>query len=296
MNTVINVKTQGKQARETATKILSIINEYENRTSMYLPDSDISKINSNSGKEYVRVQKDTYRLLKRAYDLCEESGGRFDITVGPLVTLWNINTGNPQIPQINNEILSLISYKDIAFDESINGVKLNKKGQQIDLGGIAKGDVCDKIYEVIKASDINEAIVSLGGNVIVYGNRQYNVGIQHPRNPDSIIATVSLQNKLISTAGDYQRFFEADGIRYHHIIDPSSGMPYNSDFYSVTIIGEDGALCDYLSTLMFMTPKDRLIDLLDDYSIIAFGKDNKVYASKNLDISLKDSSFTVYNN
>lgn len=295
MDTLIDVSLNGKSSKEAGDLIFQEISDFEGYSSMYVDNSDVSEINANAGKEEVSVCDDLYILLKRAYTLCEESNGKFDITIGPLVKAWDVNAQNPVVPQITDELKDLVNYKDVLFNDSTKAVKLAGQGQILDLGGIAKGYLCDKIYEIIKSNNIDEAIINIGGNVIVYGNRTYNVGLQHPRKTDEVIATIGLTNTMISTAGDYQRYFEADGRRYHHIIDPKSGQPYESDFYSVSVIGSDGTLCDYLSTLMFMTPKDELISLLDDYKIIAIGKDNKIYASKGLDISLNDDSFSVYN-
>lgn len=295
MNTFINISITDKDAKETGIKILNTVSEFENHNSMYIDGSAISQINANAGKSSVSINQDTYELLKRAYTLCEQSDGRFDITIGPLVKAWNITSDNPAIPQISSELMSLVNYRDMVFYDNNSSVMLRREGQIIDLGGIAKGSVCDKIYSILEEAQIKKAAISIGGNVVVYGDDSYKVGIQHPRNSSELIATVRLKNKIISTTGDYERYFEVDGKRYHHIIDPSSGQPYESDFYSVTVIGNDGALADYLSTLLFMTPKEGLMQLLDDYSIIAFGKDNLVYVSPDLSIELLDNSFSRYN-
>lgn len=294
MDTFIDINIKGKESESTGKRIVDEISFFENHASMFVENSDVSAINANAGKSYVPVNKAVYDLIKRATELCEQSGGKFDITIGPLVQIWDISGDNPKVPQIDAQLLSLINYKHILFDDTNCSVMLKNPGQQIDLGGIAKGNISDKIYTILQDSDIKEASISVGGNVIVYGDRSYKVGIKHPRQTDSLIATVTLSNSIISTTGDYERYFEANGIRYHHILDPKSGQPYNGDFYSVTVIGSDGTLNDYLSTALFMTPKQELIGLLDKYSIVAIGKDNVVYASENLEIELKDKSFTLY--
>lgn len=294
MNTFIDINITGKKTKETGNKILNLINKFDENNSMYIESSFVSGVNNSAGKSYVHVDKDTYDLIKRTYLLCEQSGGKFDVTIAPVVLAWNINGDNPHIPEIDENLLSLVNYKDILFNDENSSIMLKNPNQKIDLGGIAKGSVCDKIYEILKTEDVKEAAISVGGNVIAFGNKSYNVGIKHPRKQNGLIASVKLNNKIISTTGDYERYFEIDGKRYHHIIDPKSGQPYNSDFYCVTVIGQDGAFGDYMSTRLFMTPKDELISMLENYDIIAVGKDNTVYASPNLEIELKDSSFKLY--
>lgn len=294
MNTFINAKITGKDSDETGEQILNAVKEFEQSNSMYLEDSFVSKINSNAGKSYVPVDEETYALIKRACNLCEQSGGKFDITIGPLVKKWNVTADRPHIPEIDENIMSLINYQDILFNDEDTSIMLKNQGQIIDLGGIAKGSISDKVYGILEQSKVKEAAISIGGNVIVYGNDSYKVGVQHPRREGELIATLRLKNQIISTTGDYQRYFEVNGKRYHHIIDPKTGQPYDSDFYSITVIGGDGTFNDYLSTTLFMTPKQEVISLLDTYSIIAVCKDNTVYASPHLDIELKDDNFTIY--
>lgn len=294
MDTVINMNITGKDPQDTGAKIIERIYSFDSEYSMFRPSSTITKINDASGKNPVKVSDEGYALMKKAYSLCEQSDGKFDITIAPLVFMWNITGSNPKVPEIDPAILSLIDYKGIKFNDEQKTIMLETKGQQIDLGGLLKGSACDEIKSVLNSSDTKSAIVSLGGNVVLHGDGIYKVGIKHPRQNNSMIATVKLSNKVVSTTGDYERYFEIDGKRYHHIFDKATGYPHESDFYSVTVIGEDGMTGDFLSTYMFLSDTKTVISMLDKYDIIAFGKDNKVYYSSGLDIELLDNNFTKY--
>ncbi|MBQ9625302.1 MAG: FAD:protein FMN transferase [Clostridia bacterium] len=294
MDTVITIKLKGKEANGAMSDIIACLDGFEAEMSMFKEGSLVKAVNDNAGKQPVQVSEGAYALIKRALELCNSCGGRFDITIGPLTTAWDITGDNPQIPHITEELLALINYNDVVLNDGDLSVMLKKEGQQIDLGGIAKGAACDRCLAILKEKQIDEGIISIGGNVIVYGGRSFKVGIKHPRNDGELIATVNVTDKIVSTTGDYERYFEVDGKRYHHIFDHNTGMPYESDFYSVTVISEDGALADFLSTLAFMTKKEDIAPYLEQYSVIAFGKDGNVYMSKNLDFTLLDTAFKVY--
>lgn len=299
MDTIVNLDITGKDSSKCGQEIIACLNQFEQSFSMYKENSDIYTINENAGENFVKVDDKTYSLLKRAYNFCDKSSGRFDITIAPLVTAWDIKSENPSIPKVTDELLSKIDYTNILFDDSTKGVMLKEKGQMLDLGAIAKGAVCDDVYRILEQNNVKKATVSVGGNIVLYGKdtSEVKVGIKHPRsNTDAIIGTVNSDKRIIATTGDYERYFELDGKRYHHILDTKSGYPFESEFYSVTVMSDDGALCDYLSTMMFMMSKQELLDLRDrqDFYFVAVGKDGNIYKSNNINFTVLDSEYKIY--
>ena len=186
-----------------------------------------------------------------------------------------------------------------------NSVKLNKKGMEIDLGGIAKGYAADQIVKYLKSKDVESAIINLGGNVFILGEKEKNtpfkVGIQDPTSKDgSSIGNIAVSNKSVVTSGIYERYLEKDGIIYHHMIDPSTGYPFENNLSSVTIISSSSIVGDGLSTTTFglgLQKGMKLIESLDNTDAIFITKDKKVYTTSNLKgkLNLKNESFKLMN-
>ena len=182
-------------------------------------------------------------------------------------------------------------------------MKLNKKGMEIDLGGIAKGYAADKIVEYLKSQNIEKSIINLGGNVFVLGEKskdtQFKVGIQDPNSEDGTsIANIGVTNQSVVTSGIYERYLEQDGVMYHHMLDPSTGYPFENNLSSVTIISDSSIVGDGLSTTTFglgLEKGMKLIESLDNTDAIFITKDQKIYTTSNLKgkLNLKDSSFEL---
>ena len=186
LNTLINVTLYGKHDDENFKEIFNIIEEYENILSKTVETSDIYKINSNSGSSAIKVSDETMKLINKSIAFSNMSSGKFDITIGPIVDLWGIGTANERIPS-EDEIskkLKFVDYKKIQIDNSANTVFLPEKEMKIDLGGIAKGYIGDKIVEYVKSQKLQGALINLGGNILVVGssgnNRNWNIGVQDP--------------------------------------------------------------------------------------------------------------------
>ena len=297
MDTIIKYQISGSNAQEIYQQSNRLLTDFDLQYSMYQPESDISQINDAAGSDFVQVSPSTYALLQQSVALCEQSGGKFDITVGPLSLLWDVSNADPQVPNVTAEILSLINYKDILFREEDHGVMLAQPGQKIDLGGLAKGVACDQVTTLLDETKPESALIAVGSNIVGFGKNDFTIGIQDPRNDQNIVGSVPLGNQAIATSGDYQRFFEMDGQRYHHILDPKTGYPAQSDFMSMTVLARDGISADYLSTLLFMTSLEDLKPLRsdEDYSFIAIDHDKNVYVSDQLKgkFILNDASYTL---
>lgn len=297
MDTTIQSEILGANATDVYQKTNQMLIDFDQQYSMHQPQSDISKINEAAGKDYVPVAQGTYELLQEAVALCEKSGGKFDITIGSLALAWDVNAQNPQIPSITPQMLDLVNYKDILFRPEDKAVMLAHPGQIIDLGGIAKGAACDQLKQILETQKPESALVSFGGNIVGYGKDSFTIGIQDPREGGRMVGTVPLENNIIATSGDYQRFFEVDGVRYHHILDPATGFPFQSDFASVSVLASSGRMSDYLSTTLFMTDLEELKELRsnEEYSFIAIDHQKNVYVSHNLrdKFVMKDTSYRL---
>lgn len=291
MNTFVEMKLYGENAQEATQEISKRMTDYENKMSMHIDTSEISKINQNAGKDYVKVSKETFELMKTAKEYSALVQGAFDITIAPITAMWGITSENPRVPaqeEIEN-VLPLINYEDILIDEEEQAIMLKNEGQSLDLGGVAKGASANIVTDVAAEYGIQSGYVSIGGNMVVIGDKPdgtpYKFGIRDPRGEASeYIGSVSLKDKTMATTGGYERYFEQDGVRYIHVLDPSTGYPAESDLISVSVISEDGSLADFLSTALFIMGKENVLKNMDneDFEVVAVDEDNNVYISKGI--------------
>jgi thiamine biosynthesis lipoprotein len=230
----------------------------------YSDTSEISLINRQAGVNPARVSKDTLDIIEKAIYVSEETEGAFDVTVGPLVKLWDLK--NEVIPE-KMEVEAkkqIVGYKNIVVDRAASTVFLKVKGAQIDLGGIIKGYAVDKVVEVLHQNGISSGVIAVGGEVRSLGKKPdgepWNVGVQNPRQKgpdDQVIATIELSDKALSTSGDYIRFFERDGVRYHHLLDPKTGYP-SRQCGSTTIVADNNTTTDGFSKIFILGPEKGL--------------------------------------
>lgn len=314
MDTVFQLKVYGPKANEAIEAAFSRLDEIEQIASSTIESSDISKINQEAGKDYVKVHPEIIKMIKTAVKYSELSNGVFDITVGPLINLWGIGTDNERIPT-DAEIkakLPLVGYKDISINEEESSIKLLKEGMAIDLGGIAKGFAADEVIKVFKEYDINGGIISLGGSSIYTLGKKpdgtpWTVGIKHPRkdNDQDYLGVINLSEQALSTSGDYERYFIKDGKRYHHILNPATGYPTDNGIISDTIIVDSNIpdcnmIADILTKTVFVAGVDKglsFIDTIQGVSCIAITSDYKIYKSSNWNVKLDklDSEFKMAN-
>lgn len=295
MGTIIQLKVYGKnanKANKAIDEVITKINEIENKMSVNIATSEINKINENSGIAETKVSEETFSVVEKAVEYSRLTEGAFDPSIEPIVKLWGIGTENARVPmqQEISRALELVNYKDINFDNNNLCIKLNKKNQAIDLGGIAKGYAADEINKIFTQNHIENAFVSLGGNVFVKGNKingeKWNIGIQDPlKERNEYIGIVSVSNKSVVTSGNYERYFIKDGIRYHHIFDSSTGYPSKNGVISVTIISDKSIDGDALSTSMYILGVEKgrnLIEKLDGIDAIFVTEDKKIYATSGI--------------
>lgn len=270
------------------TDAFKVCTEYENMLSKTREGSDIDRINKAGGVP-VTVRDETIEVIKKGIRFGELSGGAFDITIGKATDLWDFHDGEGgheggTIPDSEALIsaVSHINYKNINIDG--NKVGLSDPETEINLGGIAKGYIADKVAEYLESRGVVSAIVDLGGNIVAMGGKspqlvvsvddagdatdeqaEFKVGIKDPAAEDgSLLGIVPCKNKTVVTSGTYERYFEKDGVKYHHILDVSTGYPVDTDVLSVTIISDRGnsADCDGLSTTCLALGMEKGMELV----------------------------------
>lgn len=300
MDTILEFQVYGNsKAKEALDKAIDRVREIEGRMSATKEDSDVAKINKNAGKQPVKVHDDTFYVIKKALEYAELTEGDFDITVRPLIELWDILSDNPKIPTEEEieEKLPLVDYRKVKLDEENKTVYLEEKGMGIDLGAIAKGYAGDEVARILKEAGVESALINLGGNVIIIGRKPdgslWRIGIQDPRSEETgktHIGVLEVEDVAIVSSGDYERYmvdiYEKTGIRYHHIFDPKTGGPARSGLMACTIITSSSIDADALSTSFFIKGKDggfKLIEELDQIEAIAITEDKEIYMTNGLE-------------
>jgi thiamine biosynthesis lipoprotein len=281
------------------------VRELENKMSTKIATSEVSKINDNAGIDKVKVSDDTYTVIKEALKYGKISKGKFDITVGNLVDLWGIGTENEKVPSKEEiqKALATVDYNKVEIDDNNKTVFLKDKGMKIDLGAIAKGYVADDIVKILEKDGVKSAIINLGGNVYVYGNKggkNFKIGIRNPLSPDpnDYLGIYQSQNESVVTSGVYERFFEKDGKRYHHILSTSDGYPIDNNLISTSIITKSSMDADALSTTTFALGLEeglKLIENTKNTEAMFITADKKIYMTSGLKekFELKNSDFTI---
>lgn len=250
-------------------------------------NSDISKINSSPDR-WVRVEEETFYLISLSKEISESSNGNFDITILPAVKLWGFTTDSYNVPEKSeiDNIQAFIDYTKIELDSENSCVKI-PEGFSLDLGAIAKGYIADKVSDVLTKGGVSSALMNFGGNIKLIGSKPdkslWKIGVKTPFE-DGYFATLSLENVTASTAGGYERYFEENGRIYHHILNPHTASPAETDVLSATVVGEKGEICDALATSCFVAGIEGIKGLISeypDYSIVLYTS-SRVYVSESL--------------
>lgn len=273
---------------ETLDGAFALCEDYEKLLSRTKKGSDVYNLNTSTG--FVEVDEHTVKIIEKAIYYGNLSGGKFDITIYPVSSLWDFN--NEIIPSRDEIAAALknIDYQSIETDE--NHVNLN--GKKIDLGGIAKGYIADRLREYFKEQEVSEGIIDLGGNIVVFGERDYTVGIKKPFTENEIAATLKLRNKTVVTSGTYERYIPADIKLYHHILDPKTGYACDSDLTSATIITNSSMDADALSTisiLLGLEEAKKLIEKTPDTEAVFIDQNGKLHYTSGL--SFISGEFTL---
>ena len=257
MDTFMSVKVLGSDGESLAQQCESEINALESVLSRTREDTDIAKLNAADGAP-VTLSDEGAKLLSTALDLSAATNGAYDPTVAPLTDLWGIGTEHQQVPAQSDIDAELQNVGIAHVHENGDAVTLDS-GSKIDLGGIAKGYAADLCADILKSADADGLLV-LGGNIYAVGTNEgkdWNIGIADPDDSADTIAAVAVHDLSVVTSGDYERYFEQDGVRYHHIFDPKTGYPAASGLRSVTVIDENSTRADALTTALFVMGADK---------------------------------------
>lgn len=297
MNTYVTVKLKGADSSvcvQQAQKITeSLDKEVLSRTEK---GSQVFNFNQNGGGTFEN-EKGLFEYISVLLDVCEKSGGAFDFTLGAVSDLWSFGSA----PSVPNEaelahVLSNSGYEKLNLTEK--SLAYSDKKTVIDFGAAGKGIALDEIRSSLEDKRIKEAVVSVGGSVLLMGDKAFTVGIRNPEgNSGSYIAKLSVSECCVSTSGSYEQQFEQGGKKYHHILDPETGYPADNGLVSVTIISESGILSDALSTACFVLGLEKGRELAAEYgcSAVLVTEDKMVYLegiSEDV-IELTDSSYTL---
>ncbi len=302
MGTLVEVTAVApdKPAAQKATSAaLAEIKRLEKLLSTWIPDSELSRINAAAGRDPVKVSPESMEVIERSLEMADLTEGAFNIVIGPAVNAWDVSTEG-RIPSLKelNALRPLIDLSQLKLDHKARTVYLAREGMQIDIGGIGKGYAADRAAVVMKATGASAGVVAIAGDIETFGrmpdNQRFVFGIQHPRKEQGeLLARIELENEAVSTAGDYQRFFEVEGVRYHHILDPTTLQPSRSS-QSVTVIAKEGVVADGLDTGIFVMGAEKgmaLIERLFGVEGVVVDSFGKVFVSSGLKgrLQLEDS-------
>ncbi|AEY67887.1 FAD:protein FMN transferase [Clostridium sp. BNL1100] len=271
MNTDITYRVFGQKAELAVADAKAELSRLENKLSRFIPDSEISKINMFAGKGRVKISYETYEVLSFALLLSEISQDLFDITLGPLIDLWDYKHSFhvPEEAKIQSALFK-VNFRDLLLNSQDNTASLRKAGQSIDLGGIGKGYASDRFIEILQEHGVSSAFINIGGNVSTLGKKSdgspWSVGIRHPRRDNCLLGAVKVISKAVVTSGDYERYFiDSTGTRRHHILNPVTGYPAESGLISVTVVNDNAMIADALSTAIFVAGIDKGIEYLEHF-------------------------------
>ena len=298
MDTVMSFTAYGKNSEQAVDAAVKEVQRLDELLSTGNPDSEVSVINAmGSGT----LSDDTKTILTEAMEIYRETDGLFDVTIYPLMQLWGFPTQEYHVPT-ESELREALAKVD-ASQMVIDGDQVTLgTGQQMDLGGIAKGYTSARIMEIYREYGITSGMVSLGGNVQTLGTKpdgkDWKIGIQNPDGQQgSLLAALPVENKAVITSGGYERYFEEDGNTYIHILNPKTGYPADSGLVSVSIISENGMLADALSTSLYLMGKEKAAEYwrthADAFDMILEDKDGTLYVTEGISQEIQTDNTTI---
>jgi len=286
LGTQINLTTFGTKNTQAITAAMDLIRHFEDILTVNRSKSEVMSINQAAGKDFVQVSPATYNLVKKAVQCSRENFG-FNAAIGPLVKLWKIGFAGANRPDDKaiQEKLKLIDPKQIQLDDNNLAVFLQCSGMELDLGGIAKGYIADRIRDLWYSFGINSGIIDLGGNLLFVGDSVHNdsqwiIGIQDPtNNRGHAIGSVKLPACSAVTTGIYERYLEIDGKKYHHVIDPRTGFPLRTNLASVTVFTKDSIIGEIEAKRLFFAGDKKLTHRNDLYGAVFVYQDGSYETS-----------------
>lgn len=293
MDTQVDItfySTSVQVAQTAIGEIFAEMQRLEDILSRHLEGSDLQRINDAAGKEPVQVRPETIYVLRRALEIAALSNGAFDPTIAPLLELWGFGGESPALPPPDQlaRARELVNYRLVEIDEERMTVFLPRPGMKLDLGGIAKGYIVDR-GQVLARDSGSASFINAGGDISISGRKpggdDWRIGVQDPHEPGRLLAVITMGEGSVVTSGDYQRFFEVNGQRYHHILDPHTGMPALG-LSSVTVVSTDTTTADGLATAVFVLGREAgmaLVESLPDVDALLVNNDGELSISSGLE-------------
>ncbi len=277
------------EAQQAATAGLEEIRRLEKILSTWIPESELSRVNAGAGHTSVHVSPETLEVLEKSLEMDRLTDGGFNIAIGPAVEAWNVSReGRIPAPEELEAVRPLIHLENIQLDHDSGKVFLKVPGMRVDIGGIGKGYAADLAANVMKRAGATAGVVAISGDIKTFGRmpdgERFVFGIQHARKEGALLGQLELEDEAVSTAGDYQRYFMKDGIRYHHILDPQTLQPARL-CQSVTVVAKEGVVADGLDTGIFVMGPEKgmaLIESLEGVEGVIVGIDGKMFISSGL--------------
>lgn len=303
MDTLMTLTAYGRKGEAGIAAAEDTINKLNAMLDPERTDSVVYAMNNADG-EIVQVSEEVAKMIHTAQDVYERTDGALDLTVYPLIKLWGFIDGNYYVPtreEIDAELQSLCFDRIHVLYDGDYSVSM-PDGAQISFGAAAKGCTSDEAIAAMRDAGVTSGIMSLGGNVQTLGTKpdgsNWNVAIQDPNDTGDYVGILSVGETAVITSGDYQRFFEQDGILYHHILDPDTGMPAENGLRSVTVVCEYGALADCLSTALFVLGEERALEYWrawGGFELILITDDDRVICTSGLSerFTLTEDAYTL---
>jgi thiamine biosynthesis lipoprotein len=290
MGTAISVElwhADADQGRALIRRVMDEMHRIDDLMSTYKPDSELSRVNARAAAQPVTVSNELLTLIERALEFSEITHGAFDITYASAGQYYDYRKGRKPDSKQLAEVLPAINYHNVRLNPEHSTVQFLQPGVRIDLGGIAKGHAVDRSITMLLAAGVSNALISAGGDTRVIGSHwdhPWKIGIRDPRDGDGIVSMIPLEDAAISTSGDYERFFEENGVRYHHILNPGTGDSPR-EVHSTSIIGSNATDTDALSTSVFVMGVDnglKLVNSLPDIEAIIIDNRGRMHYSDGL--------------
>lgn len=302
MGSYVQQTLYGGDEETTATKTSTFVTELENLISWRVADSDIEKLNSAAGTEWLELDERTIQVLEQALSVAESTDGAYDPTILPVSALWNFDAEEPTLPDDEQiqRFLPFIGYEFLRINTEDNTASLRNHGNGVDLGGIGKGAACDIALDVYSQSDITGGIIAVGGSVGVYGSKpdgtDWRISVRDPEGKlTDGLGVVSLDEGCISTSGSYEKTFTENDVTYHHLLDAKTGYPAESGLVSVTVVHQSGAISDALATACFVMGMEKSLPVLKELgaSALFIDEDHHITVAGELNFELTGSGYTV---
>jgi len=292
MGTSCSISLYDKKDEAVMQKAFDYIREIGDKVTVNQPGSEVDAINNGAGVAPVAVSADVFDMIQKGLAYCGNSDGVFDISVGPLTSMWRIGFSDARVPS-QAEIdaaVPLVDYKEVQLDAAAQTVYLPRVGMKLDLGGIAKGYIADKAAQILRDGGVHSAIVNLGGSSIVMvgskAGKPWLAGVQDPKDEQGVnLGVLNLTDMSIGTSGIYERTFTQGGKTYHHMLDPATGYPFDNDIEGVTIICKNAIDGDGYSTTLCGLGLEKGLAKAESVGIEAVfvTKDNEVYITSGLE-------------